>query len=262
MEIIEIEELTKFLLGKHPNATLLLTGSFAQGTQTEFSDFDILSIQETGFEPYRKAYQFRDRLVEVFCHTENSMIHWMADNTKIRKKSMASMIFHSRLMIGDIQVLSRLREHSHRVIEAGPPSFTPEEDWKERKTITEKLDDLLGLKSRNERVILGTDLFIVVLNYYLVQSGRWLTNGKYYRQALSELGHDEIDNFSRAINDLVNSGDSKPLAKATEDILKRFGGKAYEYQESANTGFFPTGVDPDPSRSTRSSTPWGSTKTP
>lgn len=219
-------ELTAFLQERHPGATLLLAGSFARGTATPYSDFDVIAVQDTGVEPTRTAYRFGGRLVEVFCHTEGSLTAWMAQNTEARKKSMASMLVDAKLLWGDEALLSGLREQAAAVVAAGPPGYTAAEDEDERRWITETLDDVLGLGEGPEVLLLGSELFLRVLNYTLVKNRRWVTNGKYYRSALDEIPVDR-DAFSRAL-DALGAYDTGPLVEVTEMVLARFGGRLYE----------------------------------
>lgn len=223
----DLAQLTALLRERHPGATLLLAGSFARGTPTAFSDFDIISLQSTGAEPFRTAYRFQGRLVEVFCHTEASAVAWMEGNTKVRKTSLASMILDARVLCGDESQVVRIKDHALASVSEGPPAFTVGEDWTQRLAITEALDDLQGLESRNEVVILGTQLFVDVLNYTLVRSGRWTTNGKYHRSALAGLP-EHREAFARAIDALVGAQDRAPLVELTSSVLNRFGGRAYE----------------------------------
>ena len=229
MQSDPVDSARRFVDKHFPEASLALVGgSIIRGEGTSTSDLDIVVISDREDAPLRASYVHEGRPVEVFVHTEESLPRWIAKDGERRRPSLARMVAEGVPLLGDPERIARVKHEAQSLLDRGPTPLTPEqvEDW--RYSLTDLLDDFLGVESTEEEVFVANDLAVEIANFTLLLHGRWLGSGKWVPRALKRLDSALNDELFNALQSYYRTEDKEPLIRLAERVLNAAGGRLFE----------------------------------
>lgn len=202
--------------------TAFLGGSVASGTYTANSDLDVVVILDSLPAAFRETFVYRGWPVELFCHTLETFLDFVARDTKERRPPLLHMCADGLLMMDADGTGERLRAEARVLLDAGPPLPTVTELEDRRYAVTDMLEDLISARDEDERLFVAARLLTGAGELALVVRNRWLGHGKWLLRRLREAGADDVVDAYRA---LVRGEDTKWFVRSVEQVLAAAGGR-------------------------------------
>ncbi|WP_154697246.1 nucleotidyltransferase domain-containing protein [Lentzea guizhouensis] len=199
-----------------------LGGSAAAGDYTANSDLDIIVIIDGLPGAYRETFVHRGWPVELFCHTVESFLDFVARDTKERRPPLLYMCAEGLMMLDADGTGARLRAEARALIDAGPPIPTVTEMEDRRYAVTDMLEDLVSARDEDELLFVAAKLLTGAGELALVVRNRWLGHGKWLLRRLREANEGEIIDSYRS---LVRGEDPKWFAQCVHRVLASAGGR-------------------------------------
>lgn len=222
-----IQEIARaFVQEEHPGACAsILGGSAATGTATSTSDLDIALLYPAGHSNYAQTSRYRGWLVEAFVHTPESLQFWYRKEAQERRPVIAALCASGILLTDDGSGAAwQADAQSH--IAAGPRPLTNEERDFRRYNLSALVDDLSGNKLLAEAFILSADIFRDATDLLLLETGRWLGDGKWAIRRLAESNHELATRLVAWAADPMRDSDS--LIDLAQEVLDLSGGYVQE----------------------------------
>ncbi|PPK66875.1 nucleotidyltransferase domain-containing protein [Actinokineospora auranticolor] len=215
------------LADRYPEAlAAVLAGSSAIGGDTTTSDVDLMLLLP-GHAAHRDTLRRRERVVEVFAHTEESFRTFVERETAARRSPTLHMWATGRLLLDRDGVGTELQVEASARFAAGPPPLAKRETDNIRYRITDLLDDLAGTPTPGEAVFVAARLLTETAELALAHHGRWLGTGKWLWRRLRSAEPALAQELVVAFQDVANQGPDRLLA-AVHTVLSRVGGPLRE----------------------------------
>lgn len=205
-----------------------LAGSVVRGEGTATSDLDVVIITDREGTPYRESFVRDGWPVEVFVHSEHSILDYFERDIKRYQPSLQQMCAEGLLLRDTDGVGARTKEEARRQLEAGPEPLTPEELERLRYTVSDLLDDFTGSVRDEETYFISHDLAEASVRLLLLSNSRWPGGGKWILRALRAFDPIMADKLKSALTGLYKSGDKVGLEAFTESVLAPMGGRLFE----------------------------------
>ena len=165
---------------RYPDAAVMFAaGSLVRGEGSAFSDLDLVVVYSTLPTAYRESFRFDGYPVEAFVHDPQTLEYFCVTIDRTSGCPALPQMVAEGLEIPRPTTLSAsLKARAVAIIHAGPPPLDVETDRRRRYVISDLLDDLRGVGSRNEVVATGTRLYEELADYYLRRNGYWSGRGR------------------------------------------------------------------------------------
>jgi len=228
---------SKFVAARFPGCDLaILAGSTARNEETATSDLDIVVIMPDLSSCYRESFFEFTWPIEVFIHTKESCLSWIEKDLKRRKPSLAQMFVEGVLIAGSADLLRELKEYSQSRLLQGPEKYSKEEDLETRYRITDLLDDLIGANQYLEQIFIINELLDLVLNYELINQGKWVVHNKRIPKGIKLLGLELSTIFNDAVTDFYQNKRKASIVNLVSKILDMHGGKIFDGYSQGKIG--------------------------
>jgi predicted nucleotidyltransferase len=201
----------------------LLAGSAARHEQTKTSDLDILIITNAANVSYKEFFFEYDWPIEVFVHSEETVLNRMRINADQRKCFTANLLKEGIVLQGDSHAAERLKNIANDFLQRGPNEFTQDEDVHAQYCITEALDDLIGSDTYEEQVFIVNELLPKVINYQLVKEKQWRAGGKLFPRAIQMLGSEFASQLRDCLHEFYKGNSKEELIQFVIKILNIHG---------------------------------------
>lgn len=208
-----------------------LGGSTVLGTATPTSDLDITVLLAGPPAPYRESLRYHRWPVELFVHTETSMEYFLATERTARKPTTLRLIGQTQILLDSDGSGAYLQERCAALLAAGPEPLSVEELRAERYGLTDLLDDLVGSRDDDERLLIAFNLWRATGELLLTGHGRWMGRGKWLHRELASFDREAGTDYSRALAHGVRSvalGSVEPMADIVTRVLNEFGGRLFD----------------------------------
>ncbi|MFJ1460750.1 nucleotidyltransferase domain-containing protein [Nocardia sp. N2S4-5] len=208
-----------------------LGGSTADGTATTTSDLDITVLLAGPPAPYRESLVHRGKPVELFVQTEASMAYFRRVEGERRRPGTLRLVGRSVVLVDRDGSGARLREESLRKLAAGPKALSETELRSARYGLTDLLDDLSGATDQDERLLIGTTLWIQTADLILTGHRHWSAGGKRLQRELVAFDQANGTDYARSLADAVRAvaaGNPAPMATTVTAVLDSFGGRLFD----------------------------------
>lgn len=208
-----------------------LGGSIVLGTATATSDLDITVLLTGAPAPYRESLRYHQWPVELFVHTETSMEYFLATERKARKPTTLRLIGQTQILLDSDGSGEYLRENCAALLAAGPEPLTIEELRAQRYGLTDVLDDLMGSRDDDERLLIAFNLWRATAELLLLGHGRWIGSGKWLHRELESFDREAGTDYSRALARAVRAvalGTVESMAEIVTRALNEFGGPLFD----------------------------------
>ena len=204
----------------------VLGGSVSAGRATATSDLDIVVVVDGPPAPYRETIRVDGVPVELFVHTEESLVFWFARDRDAGSCTLAHMLATGLPLAGDH--VQRMQEQARAHLAAGPAAWTAQHLQYRRYALTDALDDLVDTLDVDERDVVAGQVLVMTAQLALGSRGAWLGKGKWLVRRLraedDRLAEDLLTGHHRA----VATGDPTGLVAAADQVLDAVGGRLTE----------------------------------
>ncbi|WP_280507046.1 nucleotidyltransferase domain-containing protein [Nocardia flavorosea] len=232
MSIAGFDTARKLVHERFPQARAAwLGGSTVLGTATPTSDLDITVLLAGPPAPYRESLRYHRWPVELFVHTESSMEYFLATERTARKPTTLRLIGQTQILLDSDGSGAYLQEKCAALLAAGPEPLGVEELRAERYGLTDLLDDLVGSRDDDERLLIAFGLWRATAELVLTGHGRWMGSGKWLHRELASFDREAGTDYSHALARGVRSvahGTIEPLVGIVTRALHEFGGPLFD----------------------------------
>ncbi|UNB52892.1 nucleotidyltransferase domain-containing protein [Mycolicibacterium sp. YH-1] len=208
-----------------------LGGSVAAGEQTSTSDLDITVLLDGPPAPFRSSEVLDGWPVEFFVQTEESLLHFCAQDRGRRRPTTMRLVGSSIILIDRDGSGRRLQAAMHQLDLDGPPSATDPDLESQRYAITDMLADMAAARSDDEMLIVAAALTWAVGDFVLAANRRWSGSGKWLLREIVALDHVADTRYAPSLTGGLRAaaaGDPKRLHGVALAILKEFGGPVFD----------------------------------
>ncbi|PPE03064.1 hypothetical protein [Holospora curviuscula] len=119
---------------------------------------------------------------------------------------------------------SQAKNIAEQALAKGPDSWTQAQIDKERFFITDILDDIKSPKNKEEQIISAVHLFEPLIQFYFRTQKKWAASGKSLMRLFKTDNPDLAEEFTKAFESLVQTGDASGIESAVTKILAPHGG--------------------------------------
>ncbi|GAA2991168.1 nucleotidyltransferase domain-containing protein [Actinokineospora diospyrosa] len=203
----------------------VLGGSARTKHRTALSDLDIVVVLGGAPAPFRETTEHEGWVVELFCHTTESLGEFVDRETAARRSPLLHMCGEGVLLVDSGGAGGRIREEARARLAAGPPPLTEVDIDDRRYMITDLLDDLAGSPDRDEAVFIANRLLTATGEFVLGLRRRWQSHGKWLHRRLREADPRLCADLLLGYRLLVHAGDRSGFTRVVESVLDQAGGR-------------------------------------
>ena len=203
---------------------MFVGGSAALGTETEHSDLDVTVVYDRLPNPIRESFFFEGWPVESSLTDVTTLERTMAVAPHLGTCAVPALVAKALALPAESELSRSLQQRARDVIAAGPLPLTPSDHQAARYGITYTLHKLAHAQ---ERMFVGANLMMRLVNYWLRSRGRWGVSNTYIGQRLRE---DDPAMATRMLEvfTAMHAGELAPLDALVDDVLAPFGGRLFD----------------------------------
>jgi len=210
-------------------AVAFAAGSIVRGEGTPHSDLDLVVIYETLDHAYRESFTAGGLPVEAFVHDPSTLDYFFVEiDARSGVPSLPQMVAEGIEIPGPTTLSRALKARAAAVLDAGPPLLDADAERRMRYFITDLMDDLRSPRSRDELMAAGARLYDSLADYGLRRICSWSAKGKAIPRALRQYDAALATAYGNAFASLFTHGDSAPVLRLAEDLLRDAGGPLFD----------------------------------
>jgi hypothetical protein len=215
---------------RYPDADVVLAaGSIVRGEGTAYSDLDLVVVYAEVDHAYRESFRFEGLPVEAFVHDSSTLEYFFAEvDAPSGVPTLPQMVVEGVEVPGPTATSWALKERAAALIAAGPTALDGDTERRMRYFVSDLLDDLRAPRSRDELIGAGTRLYEQLATYILRRRRLWSATGKAIPGRLRQVDADMGVAYCGAFAELFASGDTGPVIRLAEDLLREAGGPLFE----------------------------------
>jgi hypothetical protein len=204
-----------------------LAGSVVRGEETESSDLDIIIIDASVTECYRKSLTENGWPIEVFVHNFFSYKDFFKENIDRARPSLPQMCAEG-IILKDNGQASRIKNEALQLLKAGPTPWKTVEMEKARYQITDLINDLEGSTNSIEDLFIVSKLADLTHEFVLRVNGYWIGEGKWIIRALKEYDESFAEKFAAVFDGYYSTREKEKVIHFVDDVIKPYGGRLFE----------------------------------
>ncbi len=222
-------EIAQKLIHKHfPECQCaLLAGSVVRGEATPSSDLDVVILDDSIPNSYRRSFLFQGWPVEVFVHNLSSYKQFFQKDCERGTPSMPRMVAEG-VILKDTGIIQPIKVEAKALLEKGPTPWSQETINMKRYFITDLIDDLLGCPYRFEQLFIVNTLADRLQEFVLWTNGRWIGSSKWSYRALKQYDSAFTNTFMEAFEHYYKKNDYSKIIHLADSILEPHGGRFFE----------------------------------
>ncbi|GIP35281.1 nucleotidyltransferase domain-containing protein [Paenibacillus sp. J2TS4] len=205
----------------------ILAGSAAQGRENDYSDLDLVIMDETVPRPYRRTYREFGRTIEAFVLNRASCPALFMVGITTVLPSLQRMVAEG-VVLKDDGTAAEIREQARNDLAAGPFPWMEEEKEAARYRISEYLEDLSGSSDRGENLFIVQQLAELVTEFVLRANNQWLGEGKWALRMLQRYDASFSRSLIACLEDFYVRNDRRSLVRLVDNVLEPWGGRLAE----------------------------------
>lgn len=205
----------------------LVAGSLLRGDGSATSDIDLVVLYSELPQARRESFLSEGIPVEAFVHDPATLRWFLREDIRVGKPALLRMLADSQIIGPEPQMATPWQAEARSLLHQGPDALSAEQLNRLRYQITDKIDDLRGVKTASELLAIGTALYDPLAELVLRGRGSWAASGKWIPRLLAELDAKLASEFDSAFRKLFQSEDVSALLAFTERELARYGGPLF-----------------------------------
>ena len=200
-------------------------GSVSEDLGTSASDLDLVIVFEKVAHAYREAFIYDAWPIDAFIHDIDTLRYFFEESRVGNGISgLSHMILNGRIVTKSNAFSENIKTLAAEVLNAGPSALTQAQIDKERFLITDILDDIKFPKNKEEQITSAVHLFEPLLQFYFRCQKKWSASGKSLMRILKQENSQLAEEFTKAFESLVQTGDASGIESAVTKILAPHGG--------------------------------------
>ncbi|MDX1924068.1 MAG: GNAT family N-acetyltransferase [Rickettsiaceae bacterium] len=204
-------------------------GSVSQGEGTSASDLDLVIVFEEVAHAYREAFVYDDWPIDAFIHDLDTLGYFCGKlEASDGKPALINMILRGQEILEPNEFSSQAKNIAEQALAKGPDSWTQAQIDKERFLITDILDDIKSPKNKEEQITSAAHLFEPLLQFYFRAQNKWTASGKSLMRLFKTENPDLAEEFTKAFESIVQTGDASGIESAVTKILALHGGYLWD----------------------------------
>lgn len=204
--------------------TVFIAGSIIRGTDTKYSDIDLVVVFKEVTSAWRESFIYNDFPVEAFVHDPKTLRYFFEEvDARSGCPSLPHMVLEG-IPYPDTSFSTELKEEAADLIKKGPPALSTEDLRNRRYFVTDLVDDLREPRNRLETTAAAVRLYEILADFYLRANRYWSAKGKSIPRTLQS--HDPLiaKRFTSSFQVLFETGNTARVVELAADILAPHGG--------------------------------------
>ena len=204
-------------------------GSVSEGRGTSTSDLDLVIVFEEVAHAYREAFIYDGWPIDAFIHDLDTLRYFCGKlEASDGKPALINMILHGQEILAQNSVSMEAKAIAAEALAKGPNPWNPVQIDKERFLITDILDDIKSPKNKEEQIISVVHLFEPLLQFYFRAARKWTASGKSLIRLFKQENPELAEEWTKAFESLVKTGDAFSIESAVTKILAPHGGYLWD----------------------------------
>ena len=200
-------------------------GSVSEGLGTSASDLDLVIVYESLPYAYREAFIYDGWPIDAFIHDLDTLGYFCGKlEASDGKPALINMILTGQEILDPNEFSSQAKNIAEQALAKGSNPWNPVQIDKERFLITDILDDIKSPKNKEEQIISVVHLFEPLLQFYFRAATEWTASGKSLIRLFKQENPELAEEWTKAFESLVKTGDSTAVETVVTKILERHGG--------------------------------------
>jgi predicted nucleotidyltransferase len=227
----QLTQITNDILARrYPGARVIfLAGSIVRGEGTPYSDLDLVVIFDRLPAAYRESFYFEGFPVEAFVHDPETLNYFLrVSDYQSGIPALAQMVLEGLEIPERSELSQSLKRLAASVIESGPPALSDEDIRKMRYNLTNLVDDIRQVNSKDELVASGTALYESLADFYFRTNNLWSAKGKSIPRILKQRDTALCLRYCDAFEELFARGRAEKVVALAEELLKPKGGFLFD----------------------------------
>jgi len=226
-----IEFLSKYYSNQYAS---LVTGSYVEGTNNEFSDVDTIIFTKDRNNVFNEMVLYKDlKLQTIIIPVQNIQeILWIDYLTG--QGTFVNMIAKGHIIFDQDDFLKSLISHTKELETHGVKPLSDYENYMARVKITSLLFDVMGAEDIDEHLYTIINLIDLVTQFKLKANGSWCSDGKYRMKLIKALDAEFYQKLTAAVADIYGNKNKENIINLTKELLEQHGG-ILPYYSKAHT---------------------------
>ena len=208
----------------HQYATLI-TGSYAEGKETIYSDVDVIIFTTERIQKIIKTLNYKGITLQLIFFSVESIEYTLYEDFLSNKGVYIDMISKGFILLDHHHFLKHLKEYTTALKEKGSTPLSKDEDEKYRSKITSYLLDIEGVKDTKRIFFVALLLIDVLAEFKLRLLRQWGGTGKTKSEFLRKVAPTFFEELQIATQMFFEKGDKDKLITITKELLDSTGGK-------------------------------------
>ena len=208
----------------HQYATLI-TGSYAEGKETIYSDVDVIIFTTERIQKIIKTLNYKGITLQLIIFSVESIEYTLYEDFLSNKGVYIDMISKGFILLDPHHFLKHLKEYTTALKENGSTPLSKDEDEKYRSKITSYLLDIEGVKDIKRIFFVALLLIDVLAEFKLRLLRQWGGTGKTKSEFLRKVAPTFFEELQIATQMFFEKGDKDKLITITKELLDSTGGK-------------------------------------
>lgn len=227
MKNISIINLAKKYIDKfYPNQyASLLTGSYAEGKETKYSDVDIIIFVTDRIKKYTETLKYQNFTLQLTIISVENISEILFEDYQFHKGVYISMISKGVILYDKDDFLKNLIYHTKFLYKSGSKPLTNEEINKYRARITFLLNDMKGEMDKERLLFVLIPMIEFISEFKLRILGLWGMMGKTKADALKRGDLPFYKELQQKVKLFFEKGDKGGIIELVQNLLNSVGGE-------------------------------------
>ena len=216
----------KLIQEHYSNAKAIFwAGSVSQNQGTSASDLDLVIVFDVIPTAYREAFIYDGWPIDAFIHDLDTLRYFFEESrTGNGISGLIEMIIHGKEVLKTNPFSQEVCQVAESYRKQGPNSWSQAQIDKERFLITDILDDIKSPKNKEEQITSAVHLFEPLIQFYFRTQKKWAASGKSLMRLFKAENPDLSEEFTKAFESLVQTGDVTAIEAVATKMLEPHGG--------------------------------------
>tara|TARA_B110000285_G_scaffold163497_1_gene182628 strand:- start:4426 stop:6027 length:1602 start_codon:yes stop_codon:yes gene_type:complete len=212
----------------------LLSGSFVDGLENEFSDVDLIIFVSDRDTVFNETLPFKGLKTQAIIIPVQRVQEILWVDFMTAKGGSINMYSKGIILSDTNSYLKNLKNHCKKLEKIGAKKLNINEDYMARVKISSLLYDIKGIKNTQELYFTFFELLDLLTSFILIKSGNWCGEGKHKMRQIKSFDRIFYNNLIKYTEEFVKDKNKDGLILFVEKELSKHGG-LLPYYSKANS---------------------------